>query len=207
MKSFSGSLLVLLNRIYLIHSVINEAILSANNKDEPNGDEDEELVLPTAQLQGLLVSSMSIVSMSIFLQNTLNFQSSNHEVLLNICDQMHERIAKLLTQRSKPGSDYKIIPQELTSIGLIVAIFSDETLKKSGKHCTGLQLSLQSQTVLYVQAFHDENRLLINSVLEKETWKRSQNDLSSVRAKLTAIPAIKQLFTNVEKHGKNLKLR
>lgn len=84
-----------------------------------------------------------------------------------MCDQMHERCAKLLSQRSKSGSASKITAQELTSIGLLVAIFCDESGDKCGRTPTGLQLSLQSQTVMYVQAFHEENRTKLSAILEK----------------------------------------
>jgi hypothetical protein len=62
---------------------------------------------------------------------------TNKEVLINICDQMHERCAKLLTQRSKLGAASLISTQELTSIGLLISIFAQETILLSGKHCTG----------------------------------------------------------------------
>jgi hypothetical protein len=109
---------------------------------------------------------------------------------------MHERTAKLLTQRSKQSSlqSAQITTQELTNLGLLVSIFGEETQALIGRQCSGLQLSLQSQAVMYVQAFHEENRIKLSTILEKEPWKRSKLDNRLAYAKMGAIPSLKALF-------------
>ncbi len=119
-------------------------------------------------------------------------------MLINVCEQMHERTAKLLTQRSRLNANnsnvVQITTQELTSLGLLVSIFGDETQALIGRQCSGLQLSLQSQTVMFVQSFHEENRMRLSNILEKETWKKSRLSNSAAYAKLGAIPSLKALF-------------
>jgi len=67
---------------------------------------------------------------------------------------------------------------------------------------SGLPLSLQGQTVLFVQSFHEEHRSLISQALDKESWKKcEQGGKSSVVAKLTAIPALKNAFNNSGNSG------
>ena len=75
--------------------------------------------------------------------NRFPLQSTNREVLINVCEQMHERTAKLLTQRSKAkaaaamASNCKaaqqITTQELTNLGLLVSIFGEETQTLIGR--------------------------------------------------------------------------
>lgn len=60
---------------------------------------------------------------------------------------------------------------------------------------TGLQLCLQGQSVMFIQNFHDEHRLKVTQILEKETWKKSTSDPSPVLARLAAIPSMSNLFT------------
>lgn len=118
---------------------------------------------------------------------------------------MHQRVAKYLAMRAKPGSECKIIPQELTSIGLLISIFSEETFAKSGRQCNGLQLSLQSQSVLYVQTFDEEQRAKLTEILEADKWKRSKMDMTSVVNKMVAIPSMKELFSAGPKNGNHNK--
>ena len=127
----------------------------------------------------------------------LGLQSTNREVLINVCEQMHERTAKLLTQRSKASNckGQQMTTQELTNLGLLVSIFGEETQALAGRQCSGLQLSLQSQTVIFVQSFHEENRTRLSSILERETWKKSKLDNSAAYAKLGAIPSLQGLFS------------
>ena len=120
-----------------------------------------------------------------------------------MCEQMHERTAKLLTQRTKASNlkAQQITTQELTNLGLLVSIFGEETQTLIGRQCSGLQLSLQSQTVIFVQTFHEENRTRLSTVLERETWKKSRLDNSAAYAKLGAIPSLQGLFSKQNEVG------
>jgi len=42
----------------------------------------------------------------------------------------------------------------------------------------GLQLSLQSQSLMYIQAFDNEKRQCLTALLEQEKWKKSDMVLS-----------------------------
>eukprot|EP00094_Tigriopus_californicus_P006558 TCALIF_06314-PA protein Name:"Similar to scat Vacuolar protein sorting-associated protein 54 (Drosophila melanogaster)" AED:0.03 eAED:0.03 QI:253/0.88/0.7/1/1/1/10/0/899 len=180
-----GSLIVLQQRIGVIHKVIMESINSANLSTDPsscnnfnnnnNNNNNNSVVVPEEQLHRL--------------------RNTSQEVLINICDQMNERCAKLLTQRSKGASISHITTQELTNIGLLVSIMASESIKQSKRPCTGLQLCLQGQSVMFIQNFHDEQRLKVSQILEKETWKKSTSDPSPVLARLGAIPSMSNLFT------------
>ena len=47
---------------------------------------------------------------------------------------------------------------------------------------------------MFVQNFHEEHRNSLSSILERETWKKSNSDFGTVYAKLNAIPSLKALF-------------
>ena len=64
--------------------------------------------------------------------------------------------------------------------------------------CLGLHLSLQSQNLLYIQAFDETNRAEISSILEKEKWKRSEQDFSIVLEKLESVPILHEAFNSVK---------
>ena len=60
---------------------------------------------------------------------------------------------------------------------------------------SGLQLSLQSQTVLFVQSFHETHRQQLSTALESETWKRTTADQGALVNRLVAIPALREIFS------------
>eukprot|EP00095_Tigriopus_kingsejongensis_P012711 maker-scaffold22_size673200-snap-gene-5.45 protein:Tk12711 transcript:maker-scaffold22_size673200-snap-gene-5.45-mRNA-1 annotation:"hypothetical protein DAPPUDRAFT_323315" len=175
-----GSLIVLLQRIGVIHKVITDSINSANLASDGNPPEGSansngaSVIVPEDQLRRLL--------------------STSQEVLINICDQMNERCAKLLTQRSKGSSITHITTQELTSVGLLVSIMASESFKQSQKPCAGLQLCLQGQSVMFIQNFHEEQRLKLSEMLHKETWRKNTSDFGLVLSRLSAIPSMSALF-------------
>ena len=154
---------------------IENAIKEVNLHESAIEDEaGESAVIPETQLESLM--------------------ATNREVLYNVSEQMQERSAKLLSCRSRPSSIGKITTQELTSIGLLVSIFQQEAEAKCGKACGGLNLSLQGQSVMYIQSFHEEHRTKLSAILEKEQWKVAAEDMSHITSKLKAIPSLRKLF-------------
>ena len=199
-----GSLVVLLYRIHTVHCVIAAAIgeVNASNGGEEKGPSSTDI--QQSQLDALKVITEHRYFILLSITPTIDpLQSTNREVLINVCEQMHERTAKLLTQRTKASNlkAQQITTQELTNLGLLVSIFGEETQTLIGRQCSGLQLSLQSQTVIFVQTFHEENRTRLSTVLERETWKKSRLDNSAAYAKLGAIPSLQGLFSKQSEVG------
>jgi hypothetical protein len=54
---------------------------------------------------------------------------------------------------------------------------------------------------MFVQNFHEDHRNSLSSLLEKETWKKSNSDFGSVYAKLNAIPSLKALFQSSDEQS------
>lgn len=60
----------------------------------------------------------------------------------------------------------------------------------------GFQLSLQGQTLLFIQSFHDEKRLELSELLEKEKWKKSDLDFASLKDKFAGVECLNVLLFN-----------
>ena len=69
-----------------------------------------------------------------------------------------ERSSKFLTQRARPGSNKLITTEELCSMAHLVELLNRESLRMTDRVSSGLQLSLQGQNILYLQAFDDGRR-------------------------------------------------
>merc|ERR1740128_432932 len=50
----------------------------------------------------------------------LKLESSANEVMINICDQVHERLGKLVTVRSRPGAIKLVTPAELSKVQILI---------------------------------------------------------------------------------------
>jgi len=182
-----GSLVSLLRRIAAVHAVILRAIEDVTASEATSSDvtvvtvtENSTVLLPEQQLK--------------------NLQATSHEVLVNVCDQVVERSSKILTQRSKPGASDHITVQELQDISLFTEILNAETHAMTGKTITGFQLSLQGQILLFIQAFHEEKRLELSDQLEKEKWKRSDVDFTSLRDKFEGVNVLTDLLFSDHSH-------
>jgi len=95
------------------------------------------------------------------------------EVMLNICDQVHERLGKLVTVRSKPGAVHLVTTEELADVQNLIHLLSTVTENICGKASSGLQLSHQWQTIHFIQQFHETSRSQVASMLEGEKWRKS----------------------------------
>jgi hypothetical protein len=91
-----------------------------------------------------------------------------------------------------------ITTKELKDLGKLVDVLACETFNMTGKISSGiqislqthvcvlivdqkilgLQLSLQSQSLMYMQAFDEEKRQCLTALLEQEKWKKSEMDIS-----------------------------
>jgi len=100
-------------------------------------------------------------------------KSTVNEVFLNICDQVHERLGKLLTVRSRPQAIKLVSTEELSKAHRMVDQLSKATTSICGKPSSGLQLSLQGQTIIFIQQFHEACRGQVLTSLESEKWKKS----------------------------------
>jgi len=94
------------------------------------------------------------------------------EVMVNICDQVHERLGKLVTVRSRPGAIGRVSPGELARVGRLVHLLQAATECVCGRASAGLHLSHQGQVILYLQTFHEEQRSCVLGRLEVERWRR-----------------------------------
>ena len=66
-------------------------------------------------------------------QNNSSSSSSVHTPVLNICDQLHERLGKFVSLRSRPGDLALVSPRELEAIGRTIAQLTSHT----GALCRG----------------------------------------------------------------------
>jgi len=100
--------------------------------------------------------------------------------MINICDQVHERLGKLVTVRSRPGAIKLVTPAELSKVQTLINTLAKVTGNICGKTSAGLQLSHQGQTILYIQHFHEDARSRLAGILESEKWRKSVSPTSSL---------------------------
>ena len=63
---------------------------------------------------------------------------------------------------------------------------------------------MQGQSLLFIQSFHDEKRLELSELLEKEKWKKSDMDFASMREKFISVGCLDQLlFGGMSHNGHN----
>jgi len=149
-----GSLIISLRRMDVVYCVIlstldaraeEEEAEANNNCDNPSQNDE----VPKLKLKG-----------------------SANEVMINICDQVHERLGKLVTVRSRPNAVKLITPAELSRVQLLINTLSQVTQGICGKGSAGLQLSHQGQTILFIQQFHEAARSRVAAMLEGEKWRQ-----------------------------------
>ena len=132
------------------------------------------------------------------------FQSTSKEVLINVCDQVVERSSKFLTQRARPGSNKLITTEELCSMSHLVELLNRESLRMTDRVSSGLQLSLQGQNILYIQAFDDSRRQELANTLEKEKWKNSSLEFQVILDRVEMLPRISDAFKEKQvENGEN----
>jgi len=147
-----GSLLVVLERINVIHKIIQYEICEMGSNIKNNN----------MQVETARTSDQSD-----------RLKSLCCEVLINICDQVHERLGKLVTVRSRPAAVKLVTPTELASVGSLVSKLVCVTQAMCGKTSAGLHLSHQGQTILYVQQVQEEARGRIIKEMETEKWRKT----------------------------------
>ena len=78
-----------------------------------------------------------------------NSSSSVHTPVLNICDQLHERLGKFVSLRSRPGDLALVSPRELEAIGRTIAQLTSHTgALCGGRVSASLGLSHTTLTVV-----------------------------------------------------------
>ena len=81
--------------------------------------------------------------------NSNNSSSSVHTPVLNICDQLHERLGKLVSLRSRPAGLALVSPRELEAIGRTIAQLTSHTgALCGGRVSASLGLSHTTLTVV-----------------------------------------------------------
>ena len=67
----------------------------------------------------------------------------------------------------------------------------------------GLNLSLQGQNLLYIQAFDEQKRQHLTNLLEKEKWKNSNLEFGQILSRIQNLPALIEAFQleKVETNG------
>ena len=94
-------------------------------------------------------------------------------VIINICDQVQERLGKLLSVRNKPGGLGLVTPCELVNIGQLVTKMVSTTEELcGGRHSSSLQLSHTTTTIMFVQQRGDQVRAGLVNTMETEKWRR-----------------------------------
>ena len=196
-----GSLILLLRRIFAIQTVIVKAIASANgDKDisadgvllEPpdypsiNAIPNEGLNHTPSASQVNENSSKNYAILEETVINTVgngqvieipyeqlkSLKITSQEVLVNVSDQVVERISKILSLRSKEPARKQISTKELHDLSIFADILNEDVIKMTGKISSGFQISLQAQSVIYLESFHESKKSELSDILEKENWKK-----------------------------------
>ena len=125
-------------------------------------------------IQSLIISTQQQQNNS---NNSSN--SSVHTPVLNICDQLHERLGKLVSLRSRPAGLALVSPRELEAIGRTIAQLTSHT----GELCGGrvsASLGLSHTTLTVVSKLTGvTNDLLQTCILLNELKHESPNVLIS----------------------------
>ena len=115
-----------------------------------------------------------------------------------------ERSSKFLTQRARPGSNKLITTEELCSMAHLVELLNRQSLRMTDRVSSGLQLSLQGQNILYIQAFDDARRQELANILEKEKWKGSNLEFRVILDRVETLPSIMDAFKEKQvENGEN----
>ena len=64
----------------------------------------------------------------------------------------------------------------------------------AGRVSSGLQLSLQGQNLLFIQAFDEKRRLQLTDKLEKEKWKSSTLEFGIILSRAQNLPCLAEAF-------------
>jgi len=141
-----GSLIIVLRKMNVIHRSIKSCLNTRHSSENSIIQQDENSA-------------------------RVRLKQTSEEVMINICDQVHERLGKLVTVRSRPNAVKLVSAKELSTLQTLINILSKVTLDMCGKCSAGLQLSHQGQTILYIQQFHESSRTRLANLLEKEKWR------------------------------------
>lgn len=113
-------------------------------------------------------------------------------VMVNICDQVQERLGKLLSVRNKPAGLGLVTPGELVSVGQLVGkLVSTAEELCGGRHSSSLQLSHTTTTIMFVQQRGDQVRAGLVNTMETEKWRRGTVSISVL---LSLHPCIRDCF-------------
>merc|ERR1711874_856922 len=80
------------------------------------------------------------------------------------------------------------------SMANLVELLNKESLRMTDRVMPGLVLSLQGQNLLYIQAFDEQKRQHLTSLLEKEKWKGSTMDFSLILNRIQTLPTLMDAF-------------
>ena len=81
---------------------------------------------------GLVCSRVLPIQQLINSSHETDMSQSVHTPIINICDQLHERLGKLVSLRSRPGGLALVTPGELVNIGHIIQQLSNRTQEVCG---------------------------------------------------------------------------
>ena len=81
---------------------------------------------------GLVCSRVLPIQHLINSSHEMDMSQSVHTPIINICDQLHERLGKLVSLRSRPGGLALVTPGELVNIGHIIQQLSNRTQEVCG---------------------------------------------------------------------------
>jgi len=150
-----GSLIVVLRRIHLIHEIVKYEIDELSKSKDDNYHQLSE-------------------------ETVKRFTSLVHELMINICEQVHERLGKMVTVRSRPAAIKQVTPRELARVDSLVSRMVAETEDMCGKTCAGLSLSYQGQAILYMQVVQEKAKEKIIKQMENEKWKKSVINIEEI---------------------------
>ena len=95
-----------------------------------------------------------------------------------------------------------------------LSLFEDSIIKERNFCDLGFQISLQAQSVIYLESFHEGKKSELSDMLEKENWKKlSQSNsnnsgpvlVSSKQEKFLQVPYLHSIIFSMEKSLTNVR--
>ena len=118
--------------------------------------------------------------------------ASHNTPIINISDQLHERLGKLVSLRSRPAGLALVTPEELVTIGHVIHSLVTRTQGLcGGRVSASLGLSHTTLTVMFVQQRSEAVRASLVSCMEGEKWRRATMPGETLRS---FHPCIRDIF-------------
>lgn len=162
LKTVFERLVILLKRVQLVYSVINDGFYTMTNNTANNNQTDqikfhsEEVILPG---------------------DYLDLSSRLKRILQEICDFAHTRVVNIIELRGNDDILNRFDYSQFLQLTNLIESFITDCELCCGSKSPKLKLVIQIQSNKFVSKFHEERKGKLKRLLDMEHWK-SVNNLS-----------------------------